>query len=71
MPPGKGLNIHSAHIKFGTNASEVRPVQDGAHFIEFFMKLDQGSTTLKTWFTDIDGRSFGAYYATIAKKKIQ
>ncbi len=64
--PGRALNVTSARLKIA-NIDETQKVQKGAHTVTFKVNLKKGKTRLQTWFTDINGESFGAYYVYVKR----
>ena len=45
----------------------VKPVAGGETSVRFEAELPSGDTTIKTWLTDKDGASRGAYYLEVQR----
>ncbi|MCB0108145.1 MAG: sulfatase-like hydrolase/transferase, partial [Caldilineaceae bacterium] len=64
FPEGKALPVASAWLRAGQH-EETQPVPPDATAQRFEMLLDQGPTTIKSWWYDADGKELaGAYYLT-------
>ncbi|MEZ4618855.1 MAG: hypothetical protein R2867_25525 [Caldilineaceae bacterium] len=64
LPEGKALPVASAWLQAGQNEA-TQPVAPDATAQSFAMVLEQGATTIKSWWYDADGNELaGAYYLT-------
>lgn len=61
-PPGEALPIASARLRVG-KTELAKPAAEGSAAVTFRLRLDAGTTDLKTWFLDARGEELcGAYY---------
>jgi hypothetical protein len=65
---GRAIRATRARIHIG-DLDQSAPVSDAASHIRFELALQPGKTRLQTWFIDPDGRSRGAYYVTVRRRR--
>ncbi len=65
-PEGKALSIKEARLKIGDQELE-KELKTDALSAKFVVDLKAGRLRLKSWFTDEDGHSRGAYYVYVTK----
>ena len=63
---GKAINAIEAKLRIG-DMERKQPIAAGATSVRFEVRLPSGKSRLETWLIDEDGRSRGAYYATVER----
>lgn len=64
LPEGKALPVASAWLQVAS-AEQTQSVPAAATHVTFRMPVEKGSTQVKTWWFDSEGRRLaGAYYLT-------
>ncbi len=62
------LTASTARLRIGAQMDESKPVPSGATGVSFEVDLQAGDTDVKTWLTDPDGTSRGAYFVEVKRK---
>ncbi len=66
IPGGEALPIVRARLKIGS-VDKTIPVWEKDKAAVFTVRLEKGPAEMKTWFSDITGDSFGAYYVYVKR----
>jgi len=66
IPGGRAISATRARLKLA-DVDVTQPVSTDATAVTFQVKLKAGKARLQTWFTDDQGRSWGAYYVYVRR----